>query len=102
MRRNAMYHDAAPKDEGRRAFIYAAQDRAGRYRAAAIATYKKGGALKVMPIAARDIMAFRALIADLPMLLHGHGRKAYLHHAPTAAEVQGDSQMTICSRSITL
>lgn len=87
MHRNALNYDTSPKDEGRRAWIYAAQDRTGRYRAGAIVTYKKGGALKVMPIAARDIAAFRALIFDLPTLLFGCGRKAYLHHVPTAAEV---------------
>jgi len=87
MHRNAAYSGDSPEDEGRRAWIYAAQDRSGCYRAAAIVTYKKGGALKIMPIAARDIAAFRALIVDLPTLLFGCGRKAYLHHAPTAAEV---------------
>jgi ASC-1-like (ASCH) protein/GNAT superfamily N-acetyltransferase len=87
MHQNALYCDASPKDDGRRAWIYAAQDRSGRYRAGAIITYKKGGALKVMPVAASDIAAFRALIVDLPTLLYGCGRKAYLHHAPTAAEV---------------
>jgi ASC-1-like (ASCH) protein/GNAT superfamily N-acetyltransferase len=87
MRRNAREYDDSPRDEGRRAWIYAAKDRAGRYRAGAIVTYKKGGSLKVMPIAARDIAAFRALIFDLPTLLYGSGRKAYLHHVPTAAEV---------------
>lgn len=87
MHRNARYCGASPKDEGRRAWIYAAQDRSGCCRAGAIVTYKKGGALKVMPIAARDIAAFKAIILDLPTLLFGCGRKAYLHHAPTAAEV---------------
>jgi ASC-1-like (ASCH) protein/ribosomal protein S18 acetylase RimI-like enzyme len=84
---NAVYYDASPKDDGRRARIYAAQDRSGQYRAGAIITYKKGGALKVMPVVASDIAAFRALIVDLPTLLYGCGRKAHLHHAPTAAEV---------------
>jgi ASC-1-like (ASCH) protein/GNAT superfamily N-acetyltransferase len=87
MHRNAMYCGASPEDDGRRARIYAAQDRSGCYRAGAIVTYKKGGALKVMPIAASDIAAFKALIVDLPALLFGCGRKAYLHHAPSAAEV---------------
>ena len=87
MHRNAQSYYDSPEDDGRRAWVFASQDRSGRYRAAAIVTYKKGGALKVMPIAARDITAFRALILDLPTLLFGLGRKAYLHHAPTAAEV---------------
>jgi len=87
MHRNALHHDDSPQFEGRRVWIYAAQDRTGRYRAGAIVTHKKGGALKVMPIAACDIAAFRALIFDLPTLLFGSGRKVYLHHAPSAAEV---------------
>jgi ASC-1-like (ASCH) protein/ribosomal protein S18 acetylase RimI-like enzyme len=87
MHRNAQRSGTSPKDEGRRAWIYAAQDRSGCCRAGAIVTYKKGGALKVLPIAARDIAAFKALIVDLPTLLFGCGRKAYLHHAPSAAEV---------------
>jgi ASC-1-like (ASCH) protein/GNAT superfamily N-acetyltransferase len=87
MRRNTREYDNSSKDEGRRARVYAARDRSGRYRAGAIVTYKKGGALKVMPIASRDIQAFRALIFDLPTLLFGCGRKAYLHHIPSAAEV---------------
>ncbi len=87
MHRNALLQDTSSKFEGRKVWIYAAQDRTGRYRAAAIVTCKKGGALKVMPIAAGDIAAFRALIFDLPTLLFGCGRKAYLHHAPSAHEV---------------
>ena len=40
-----------------------------------------------MPIAAADPAAFRALILDLPVLLAGKGRKAYIHHTPNAGEV---------------
>jgi ASC-1-like (ASCH) protein/GNAT superfamily N-acetyltransferase len=87
MYRNSREYDNSPKDEGRRAWVYAAKDRSDCYRAAAIATYKKGGALKVMPIASCDINAFRAIIFDLPTLLFGRGRKAYLHHIPTTNEV---------------
>ena len=67
--------------------MYAAQDRTGKYRGAVIATSKKGGSLKVMPVAAGDRTAFRALVLDLPALLAGKGRKAYLHHTPTSWEV---------------
>lgn len=83
MYRNASEYGNSSRDDGRRAWVYAAKDRSGCYRAAAIVTYKKGGALKVMPIASRDIDAFRALIFDLPTLLFGCGRKIYLHHIPT-------------------
>jgi ASC-1-like (ASCH) protein len=73
--------------EHRQAWVYGARDRAGRYRAAAIVTSKKGGSLKVMPIAAADPAGFRALILDLPALLTGKGRKAYIHHTPSSSEV---------------
>jgi ASC-1-like (ASCH) protein len=75
-----------PEEQGK-SWVYAARDRNGQYRAAAIATSKKGGSLKVMPIAAADPAAFRALILDLPVLLAGKGRKAYMHHTPNAGEV---------------
>ena len=69
------------------AYVYAARDRTGKYRAAAIATSKKGGTLKVMPVAAADSAAFRALVLDLPALLMSKGRKAYIHHTPNSWEV---------------
>jgi len=87
MYQNALHQDTSPEVEGRRVWVYSAQDRTGCYRAGAIVTSKKGGALKVMPVAASDIAAFRALIFDLPTLLFGCGRKAYLQHAPSANEV---------------
>jgi ASC-1-like (ASCH) protein len=87
MYRNAKDYCYSPRDDGRRSWVYAAQDRSGCYRAGAIVTYKKGGALKVMPISASDISAFRALVIDLPTLLFESGRKVYIHHVPTAAEV---------------
>ncbi len=77
---------AAPEEQGK-SWVYAARDRTGRYRAAAMATSKKGGSLKIMPVAATDPIAFRALILDLPVLLAGKGHKAYIHHTPTAGEV---------------
>lgn len=78
---------AGEHGESRQAYVYAAQDRTGKYRAAAIATSKKGGSLKVMPVAAGDSTAFRALVLDLPALLVGKGRKAYIHHTPSSWEV---------------
>jgi len=67
--------------------VFCARDRAGSLRATAVAVPKKGGAVKVMPIAARDDEAFRALVLDLPSLLERAGRKAYLHLSPTADQV---------------
>jgi ASC-1-like (ASCH) protein/GNAT superfamily N-acetyltransferase len=87
MHGNALGDEASPLEEGRSAWVYGAQDRTGRYRAGAIVTYKKGGSLKIMPIASCDIAAFRALVVDLPTLLNGSGRKAHLHLAASAAEV---------------
>jgi ASC-1-like (ASCH) protein/ribosomal protein S18 acetylase RimI-like enzyme len=75
-------------DEGHgKVWVYAARDRSGRYRGAAIATSKKGGSIKIMPIAASDTPGFRALILDLPLLLAGKAHKAYIHYAPTTDQV---------------
>jgi ASC-1-like (ASCH) protein len=57
-------------------------------RAVAVATRKKGGSIKVMPIAAVDPEAFKALIVDLPSLLEDKGRKAYLHISPDPNQVE--------------
>lgn len=90
--------ESAPsaRAERREAWVYAARDRAGQYRAAAIVTSKKGGSLKVMPIAASDPAGFRALIIDLPGLLAGNGRKAYLHHTPSSREVAALQESSWC------
>jgi ASC-1-like (ASCH) protein len=76
-----------PHAERRDSWIYCARDRSGKYRAATPIIAKKGGSLKVAPIAALDAGAFHALIIDLPSLIAGKGRKAYMHHSPTDAEV---------------
>jgi ASC-1-like (ASCH) protein/GNAT superfamily N-acetyltransferase len=68
------------------AWVYCARDRAGRCRGAAIINSKKGRSLKVMPIVAVDLDAFRALAIDLSALLADKGRKAYLHHSPGPGE----------------
>jgi len=67
--------------------VYCARDRSGSIRAAAIATRKKGDSIKVMPVAASDAEAFKALVVDLPSLLEGKGRKAYIHLSPDADQV---------------
>ena len=87
LRRSSEGEQRASREEQGKVWIYAAKDRSSRYRAAAIATSKKGGSLKIMPIAASDPAAFRALILDLPVLLAGKGHKAYIHHTPSAGEV---------------
>jgi ASC-1-like (ASCH) protein/GNAT superfamily N-acetyltransferase len=68
-------------------WVFGARDRLDRYRAAAIGMGKKGDAIKVMPLASADIEGFRAMVIDLPSLLMGKGRKAYLHIAPDAEQV---------------
>jgi ASC-1-like (ASCH) protein len=68
-------------------WVFSAKDRLDKNRAAAIGTSKKGGAVKIMPIAAADIEAFRAMVIDLPALLSNKGRKCYLHIAPDADQV---------------
>ena len=69
------------------AWVFAAKDRLGQHRAAAIAYPKKGDSVKVMPVVADDREAFRALVVDLQSLLYDKGRKAYLHITPNAEQV---------------
>ena len=68
-------------------WVFGAKDRLDRCRAGAVGTCKKGESVKVMPVSATDIDAFRAMVVDLPSLLCGKGRKAYLHIAPDPDEV---------------
>lgn len=68
-------------------YVFSARDRTGAYRAAALATTKKGGSLKVMPLAAVDLAGFQAMITDLPGLLRGKGRKAFMHLSPNSQQV---------------
>jgi ASC-1-like (ASCH) protein len=76
-----------PRAERRTSWAFAAKDRGGRFRAVALITSKKGGSLKVMPVVATDMNAFRAILVDLPALIANRGRKAYIHHAPSSDEV---------------
>jgi ASC-1-like (ASCH) protein/ribosomal protein S18 acetylase RimI-like enzyme len=73
--------------EKRPAWVYMARDRDDRLRAAAIVSEKKGNALKIMPVAAADAEGFEVLVIDLPSLLAGKGRKAYIHLTPDSQEV---------------
>lgn len=83
----AQHTRAANSNASAAAWIYCARDRTGAYRAAAVALPKDGGSVKIMPVAAMDADAFRALIIDLPALLDGKGRKAYVHIDPKPHEV---------------
>ena len=97
LRGGAAEYPVADAEQGN-SWVYAARDRSGRYRAAAIASSKKGGSLKIMPIAAADAEAFRALVVDLPVHLAGKGRKAYIHHTPTAGEVAARQESSLEAR----
>ncbi|HEY0640384.1 MAG TPA: ASCH domain-containing protein [Pseudonocardiaceae bacterium] len=68
-------------------YVCRASDRTGRLLAVAVASPKKGGAVKVMPVAAIDQDGFRALVVDLPSLLEKRGHKAFLHLNPDPSQV---------------
>lgn len=85
---DALWADTGPACSGEGfTWVFSAKDRCDRHRAAAVGVGKKGDAVKVMPIAASDIAGFRAMVIDLPALLVGKGRKAYLHIAPDSDQL---------------
>ncbi len=51
------------------------------------ATPKKGEPIKVMPLLARTLPAYGALLADIPNLLEGRGHKLYTHQVPTPEQI---------------
>lgn len=67
--------------------IYVATDSTGRVVGIAGATPKKGNPIKIMPIVATNIVAFEALLVDIPHQLTPYGHKLYIHINPTANEV---------------
>lgn len=67
--------------------IYVATDSTGRVIGVAGATPKKGSPIKVMPFIATNMVAFEALLIDIPYQLVPHGHKLYIHINPTADEV---------------
>lgn len=46
------------------------------------ATPKKGQPIKIMPLVAKSEAVFEVLVANLPQLLAGYGRKLYVHLIP--------------------
>ena len=46
------------------------------------ATPKKGQPIKIMPLVAKSETVFEVLVANLPQLLAGYGRKLYVHLIP--------------------
>lgn len=67
--------------------IFVALDSTGRVIGVAGATPKKGSPIKVMPFIATNIVAFEALLIDIPHQLVPYGHKLYLHLNPSADEV---------------
>lgn len=67
--------------------IYVAIDSGGDVIGVAAATPKKGSPIKVMPFIATNMVAFEALLIDIPHQLVPYGHKLYIHINPTAEEV---------------
>jgi len=67
--------------------IYVATDSTGRVIGVAGATPKKGSPIKIMPFIATNIVAFEALLIDLPYQLAQYGHKLYIHLNPSSDEV---------------
>jgi len=67
--------------------IFVAMDSVGKVIGVAGATPKKGSSIKIMPLIATNIIAFEALLIDIPYQLVPYGRKLYIHINPTAEEV---------------
>ncbi len=67
--------------------IFVALDSAGRVIGVAGATPKKGSPIKIMPFIATNIVAFEALLIDIPHQLITYGHKLYIHINPTSDEV---------------
>ncbi len=63
--------------------IYVATNRANEVLGVVGATPKKGEPIKLMPFIAPDLPAFAALLSNVPFFLKPHGRKLYVHIAPT-------------------
>lgn len=73
--------------------IFAATDATGNVIGVAGATPKKGSPIKVMPFLASDIVAFEALLVDIPHQLVPYGHKLYIHINPTTIEVTSLQRM---------
>jgi ASC-1-like (ASCH) protein len=66
--------------------IYVAIDRSNEILGVAGSTPKKGEPIKVMPLVAKNLQAFIALITDIPYLLKEYGKKIYIHISPSPDE----------------
>lgn len=52
-----------------------------------VATPKKGQPIKIMPLVVKSGAVFEVLVANLPRLLAGYGRKLYIHLVPEPWQV---------------
>lgn len=66
--------------------IYVAIDRNDEILGVAGATPKKGEPIKIMPLVAKNLQAFIALITDIPFLIKEYGNKIYVHISPSPEE----------------
>jgi ASC-1-like (ASCH) protein/RimJ/RimL family protein N-acetyltransferase len=72
--------------------IYVAIDRSNEIFGVAGSTPKKGEPIKVMPLVAKNLQAFIALITDIPYLLKEYGNKIYIHISPSPDETMALQQ----------
>ncbi len=67
--------------------IFVALDGNGQVIGVAGATPKKGNPIKIMPLIAKNISSFEALLIDIPFQLVPYGHKLYIHIDPSVDEV---------------
>lgn len=67
--------------------IFVAIDGSGSVIGVVGATPKKGSPIKMMPLITTNLVAFEALLIDVPYQLVPYGHKLYIHINPTSDEV---------------
>ncbi len=67
--------------------IFVALDSNGQVIGVAAGTPKKGSPIKIMPFIAKHLVAFEALLVDLPYQMVSYGHKLYVHIDPMPDEV---------------
>jgi len=86
----ALFNGYASRDIGdinaKYKLVFVALDSTGRVVGVAGATPKKGSPIKIMPFIATNVVAFEALLIDIPLQLVPYGHKLYVHINPTADE----------------
>lgn len=83
----ASYHASSGKGPSRKTkVVFVATGRQGDVLGVAAATPKHGRPIKILPLVARSLPVFVALITDIPFQLHAYGRKLYAHLSPSTDE----------------